>query len=368
MTLTNKKLLKKLLSINSISTKEDLVQDIIIQQLEKLNFKYKIDDIGNILAVRGKAKKYPLLNAHMDIVDFSFSLLNYGYSSSDYYGSLKSDSSIITDIFKENGYPEIKADCTNCNGYDFCRTKYPNFIKDMDLYDYSLSCYEPNEEFSEFLIELGYEDYASEEYLEKKIIEAEDNFQQSCEIIEKKNILKLPPDVNDRVLGGDDKCGIFIALEVARLNPKMPMKILFTVQEEIGCVGIDHVAAHDYKFFNDISYSLTIDRKGGEDLLYKQLGTQSCSNEFALALAKHALNADINVHFNNGNVADVITIRDLVNNAVNISAGYYNAHCSTEYVDLNDVKKIIKWVDNIVNDAELLHYNNYIIKKAKHYI
>ena len=49
-----------------------------------------------------------------------------------------------------------------------------------------------------------------------------------------------------------------------------------------------------------------------------------------------------------GSVADVIHIRNLVPNSVNMSAGYYNAHTSDEYIVPSDVDRIIGWVKNIL--------------------
>ena len=84
---------KEILEAETIGGKEYLIQDTLIKRLEELGFSIKIDDIGNISAIRGESEKYVLLNAHMDIVNCSYSSYSYsGYSSyggfnnyNDYY-------------------------------------------------------------------------------------------------------------------------------------------------------------------------------------------------------------------------------------------------------------------------------------------
>lgn len=154
-----------------------------------------------------------------------------------------------------------------------------------------------------------------------------------------------------RVLGGDDKCGIFIALKVAELLRDMPMKILFTVREESGCVGIAHFEDNSPEFFSDVKYSLTIDRRDKDNLLWSQLGTRSCDDEFAGKVAREGVKEGIAVKLMDGSVADVIHIRNHVPNSINMSAGYYEAHTSREYIVPSHLDKIVGWVKNILTNV-----------------
>ena len=60
-------------------------------------------------------------------------------------------------------------------------------------------------------------------------------------------------------IGGDDKCGIFLALEMLDTLPNV--KAAFFVAEEIGCKGSRHA---DPKFFNNVGYVIQFDSPEGD--------------------------------------------------------------------------------------------------------
>ena len=330
-----KGLLKDLLQIESVSGKEELMYDIILKELAKLGFTAIIDDVGNISATRGKSSSYPLLNAHMDIVDLSYD--NYFFANS-FDKPLTED--IEFDILRDMLF-EIRTyhDIDTRNPLDFFNNEslkyYVMYICEENGFDFEdsyqqyLDMYEVDEN-SMYDLELEYQ------MINESIIN------EPYEIIEENNILKGVG--KNRVLGGDDKCGIFIALEIARILKDKPLKILFTVQEENGCVGISHFIKTNLKWFKDVIFSITIDRRENDNLLPSQLGTRSCVDSFTDKLITSARSVGIEPKIMDGNVADVIYIRDVVPNSVNMSAGYFDAHTSKEYVDINGVQGIIKWL------------------------
>ena len=69
--------LMTLLVQNTPSGNEKLTRDFVLEELKRLGFTAQTDDYGNVYGVRGKADKYPLLNAHMDIVEIGW---GFGYS------------------------------------------------------------------------------------------------------------------------------------------------------------------------------------------------------------------------------------------------------------------------------------------------
>jgi hypothetical protein len=152
----------------------------------------------------------------------------------------------------------------------------------------------------------------------------------------------------DRVLGGDDKCGVALALATAFRLKNEPMKILFTVGEEIGCVGIKAFIKEHADWFKDVKYSITIDRRGSDNLLKWSAGKQNCSDKFCAQLALHGVLAGIPVKVESGMLADVVYIRDIVPEAANISAGYYNPHSTTEYIEFEAMCFILEWLRRII--------------------
>lgn len=311
-------LLIKLLEINSVSGQEQDVALIVMSELLGLGFKVEQDKLGNVYAVRGYAKTYPLLNAHMDIVELWTSLYYMGGYGKDksYYDYLmeyeeEKDEWLPTDYSKS---------CSSCYYKEYCD------IVNED--DFVCSAYKSSSKI------IGFDS-----------LEEENNDNYHIDI-SSKGIISGHGE--HRVLGGDDKCGIFVALEVARTT-KHPMKILFTVQEEIGLVGMEFVAETKEEWFDNISYSITIDRRGGNHLLISQLGVKSCSRDFAKMAVNAGKSAGIPVTIEDGSLADVVILRDLVDNAINISAGYYNPHTEYEEIDYTEVEKIIMWVTYMLN-------------------
>lgn len=356
--LKNKDFLIKLLETTSYSGEEQPIIDMVIPKLKEYGFTTEVDDIGNIMATRGTASQYPMLNAHMDIV---------GYGKDSFYDDYKwmegniefAEEELAMEhgqtMFKEE-LSELFSSCYDCENYSKCpnkdiagcdSSKCDDFEIDYGrkyIIDTLVSDFKTKSGLSEDeYIELLCQSYGVPNYMvSEKIAYKEPKFVVS----EYSN--ELHGD-ESRVLGGDDKCGIFVALEIAR-KTDMPMKILFTVSEEVGCVGVDHIEKHNAQFFDDVKYSITIDRKDVDHLLWSQCGTRSCSNEFASKVAFEGIKSGIPIKIMDGSVSDTIVIRNYTE-AVNISAGYFNAHCEDEYIDLVGLKKIIAWVKNIVTNV-----------------
>lgn len=121
-------------------------------------------------------------------------------------------------------------------------------------------------------------------------------------------------------IGGDDRCGVHMILEIIR---EARCHVLFTEDEEIGCVGARIFAAG--KIRPQVNYIVEVDRRGSNDAVFYQ-----CDNpEFAEFVCcfgfeeAHGSFSDISV------IAPALGVA-----AVNISAGYYNEHSRHEYIDL----------------------------------
>lgn len=347
----------KLLGYNTTSGNEGIMKEYMLAELSRLGFKTDVDKIGNISAVRGKADKYPLLNAHMDIVNDTDDSI------------IKLAKEIVPDTKKEIGQSERS--CGNCsNVYDCVHfledeegmswsEAYRTLTKDSyTAYDCTSYAYD-NITSVKGRRSLYDDDYAwangysySSYYSSWSL--TSDQQKKVDKLLEKK--FKILYDAKTgkissnklRILGGDDKCGIAIALQTAREMPKAPMKMLFTVKEEVGCVGAGFFCENNKEWFEDVKYSLTLDRRDIDQLLMFSAGGRNCTNEFCAKIAQIGIMTGINVKIDTGTIADVMEIRDLVKETVNMSAGYYSAHTTSEWIDFNGMCGIKEWVKNII--------------------
>jgi len=145
-------------------------------------------------------------------------------------------------------------------------------------------------------------------------------------------------------IGGDDKVGVFIALEMLRLFENI--KLVFFTQEEIGCVGSGRAKL---SFFGDCAFVLQCDRKGNNNFIrnngFIELFGQDFENKVAPLLGKYGYS------FAEGYITDVVRLKELgLPLAVaNIACGYYQPHSDREYVNINDVEQCLNLVYDIID-------------------
>lgn len=143
------------------------------------------------------------------------------------------------------------------------------------------------------------------------------------------------------VLGGDDKCGGAIALALAATT-SMPLKIVASVEEEVGCLGIEHV---DPQFFEDVAYALVLDRRGANHLIVSIAGHLLCQGTFAAALMRAAAETGLLVYAAEGALSDALTLSSFIANVANLSVGYVHPHSVEERVSLVDLWHSYQWVE-----------------------
>ena len=142
-------------------------------------------------------------------------------------------------------------------------------------------------------------------------------------------------------IGGDDKCGVFICLElITRLDH---CKAAFFVSEEIGCVGSSEADVH---FFDDVSFVCQYDAPGDH------LITEICSGVRLYEKGGEFIyNAKplIEEAFGNPMIeqshpfTDVMQLKNkLPITCINISCGYYNMHTASEFIVVDDVERAIE--------------------------
>lgn len=165
------------------------------------------------------------------------------------------------------------------------------------------------------------------------------------EIIREEDRLSSPQGI-----GGDDRCGVYAITKVYDLAAVKPW-LLYTCNEEIGCVGARHFAAlYDCAAFPKrimdglagVKCLIEIDRKGSNDAVY-----YDCFNP---AFEDYISGKGFVTEW--GSSSDIKQIGPVMNRAsVNLSSGYYNAHRLYEYIIPSQVENTIRRVLEIVADS-----------------
>ena len=162
----------------------------------------------------------------------------------------------------------------------------------------------------------------------------------------KHNILK-----SNNGIGGDDKCGIIAILELLKYNKNT--NVIFTIDEEIGGVGASKITSEKLK---NVMYYIEIDRQGNKDIIFHSGMDKLASDEFQAILKPYMLEFNYKEDF--GTFTDINILTQVSGKSgINISAGYYKAHTTKEYVNLLDLQKTILFVNKIINTLK----QNYIL-------
>jgi hypothetical protein len=149
-------------------------------------------------------------------------------------------------------------------------------------------------------------------------------------------------------IGGDDRCGVYIILELLNKLPYKPY-VLFTMDEEVGGIGAQAFMKYIVDVeIPDLKYIVEYDRKGNKDCVFYH-----CDNkEFVEFVEGFGFDKAY------GTFSDISIIApDLEVAAVNISSGYYNPHTEHEYVDISDMNTIIeKSIKMLTAECEKFEY------------
>jgi hypothetical protein len=142
-------------------------------------------------------------------------------------------------------------------------------------------------------------------------------------------------DGNDKQcgVGGDDKCGIYLAL--AMLHELDHCTAVFVRDEEIGCLGSGSVPL---TWFDHAAFVVQSDRNNRTfDVIRDTNGMTCASDEFiaaVLALPQASRHSE-----NTGSITDIgeLACRGLEVSMINISSGYHDPHTSKEVVVLDEL-------------------------------
>ena len=163
------------------------------------------------------------------------------------------------------------------------------------------------------------------------------------------------PHGNPTGIGGDDKCGVFLALEL--LRTLSVVKVGLFVSEETGCHGSQKC---DIDFLKDVGYAIQFDAPGNH------LITEVCSGIPLYEKGGEFINRIIPIFESTMGISpycqshpytDVSQIKKKGDfSCINLSCGYYNMHTPNEFVVVKDVEDSFNLAINIVKE---MGYNKF---------
>ena len=164
------------------------------------------------------------------------------------------------------------------------------------------------------------------------------------QIIEKDGKISSPQGI-----GGDDRCGIFIIMNIIN---DLHCSVLLCEDEETGGVGARKFTKTKYINNLDVNYMVELDRKGSNDAVFYLCDNPKFTNFITDVTGfkeAHGTFSDISVLAPAAKIA-----------AVNLSSGYYNAHTTNEYVMYDEMMDVVEVVKTLVKtESEKFEYVGY---------
>jgi len=148
-------------------------------------------------------------------------------------------------------------------------------------------------------------------------------------------------------IGGDDKAGVFVCLELLREVENI--KAVFLVGEEFGCYG---ARLAEPKFFENVGYAIEFDAPGNNWVTYTSHGIKlfDLKGEFIKIvrpiLEKHM---DCTIEMGRHPYTDICYLKENYDfSCLNISVGYYNMHTNNEYVDVDECLNTLNIAEDLI--------------------
>ncbi|MDD7735931.1 MAG: hypothetical protein SOW55_05930 [Bacilli bacterium] len=156
---------------------------------------------------------------------------------------------------------------------------------------------------------------------------------------------------NDHILGGDDRCGVAIILQLLEDGDRP--NIIFTEDEEVGCIGVYKLMRNKSIFeelINRSNYLLQLDRREKNDYVTYDSYNDELNKlmEETGFIYKTGTSTDIRHISNNYNIA-----------SCNVSVGYYNEHTINEYVVIDEFIETYKKVKVLLNNIPSSRLENF---------
>ena len=162
------------------------------------------------------------------------------------------------------------------------------------------------------------------------------------------------PETNEQTgIGGDDKCGVYVCLEMLLHFNKI--KAAFFVEEEIGMKGSKE---SDEDFFENVGYTIQFDAPSSNWITEVCSGQRLFDTDFKELITEELSNNGY-TKFSNDPFTDV---NQLVQKfdfcCLNLGCGYYQQHSNHEYVIVEEVEDSVRVGKSLINKLGLKFYRH----------
>lgn len=142
-------------------------------------------------------------------------------------------------------------------------------------------------------------------------------------------------------LGADDRAGVYAIVQL--LKSGLRPTVIFTTDEELGCLGADKLVLQNPQTPTELKYIIQLDRRGSDDCVF-----YSCNNpEFDAYVESFGFVTNF------GSFSDISAICPTWKVAgVNLSIGYYDEHSVSETLYIGQMYNTIKKVKRMLEAAE----------------
>jgi len=159
---------------------------------------------------------------------------------------------------------------------------------------------------------------------------------------------RMPNTDTKAGIGGDDKCGVFVCLEM--LEHFDVMKAAFFVEEEIGMKGSKEA---DEDFFKDVGYAIQFDAPSDNWITETCSGVKLFDSDFK-GLITETLGDNGYTNFSYDPFTDVNQLAQKFDFCcLNLGCGYHRQHSVDEYVVVEEVENSVKAGISIIKELGL---------------
>ena len=169
----------------------------------------------------------------------------------------------------------------------------------------------------------------------------------------KQHIISSPQGI-----GGDDRCGVYMILELIKTHK---CSVLFCEDEEIGGIGSEKFCKTELiNELSELKYLIELDRNGKNDAVF-----YDCENDDFTDFIED----NTNYQWDIGSFSDISNLSpDCKVASVNLSCGYHNAHTTSEYVIIEEMLNTIETVRKLLDvECEQFEYIEKVYTRSKGY-